>query len=115
MEHTTATIEKLIEKAEVYAKTTVELCTLNAICKVSTVFSKLAVKLVLFFIVVLFLLMANIGVAMLVGDYLGKSYYGFFVVAFFYCLAGLVIYIFRNQLIKNPISNFIISQSLSKN
>lgn len=115
MENSTATIERLIEKAEVYSKTTLELCKFNAIYKAANIFSTLAIRLVLIVVVVLFSLMINIGIALCLSDYFGKSYMGFFVVAFFYAIFGLVLYLFRNKWIKNPVSNFIISQSLSKN
>lgn len=115
MENSTATIEKLIEKAEVYSKTTLELCKFNAIYKAANLFSTLAIRLVLIIVVVLFSLMVNIGMALCLGEYLGKTYFGFFVIAFFYSILGFVLYLFRNRWIKNPVSNFIISQSLSKN
>lgn len=115
MENTTATIEKLIEKAEVYSKTTFELYKFNVIYKAATIFSIVALRLVLFVVAVLFFLMVTIGFALCLGDYFGKTYYGFFIIAFFYLFLGMIIYLFRNQWIKNPISNFIISQSLNEN
>ena len=115
MENTTATIEKLIEKAEAYSKTTLELYKLNVIYKAANIFSSLAIKLVLIVVVIFFLLMINIGFALYLGEYFGKNYYGFFVIAFFYIFLGIIIYLFRNQWIKKPVSNFIISQSLNEN
>jgi hypothetical protein len=115
MKNSATTIEKLIEKAEVYSKTTLELCKYNAIYKAADVFSSLAIKIVITIVVVLFSLMINIGLALWIGEALGSSYYGFFVVAAFYLALALIIYGFRNQWIKNPVSNFIISQSLKKN
>ena len=115
MGNSTTTIEKLIEKAEVYIKTTFELHKLNAICRVAEIFSSLAVKLAIAVVVVFFSLMINIGLALWIGDLLGKFYYGFFVIASFYLLLILILYVFRNKWIKNPASNFIISQSLKEN
>ena len=115
MENTTATIEKLIEKAEAYSKTTLELYKFNAIYKVANIFSLLAIKLVLFVVAVFFLLMINIGFALYLGEYFGKTYCGFFVMALFYLFLGLIIYLFGNQWIKDSVSNFIIKQSLNEN
>ena len=115
METITATIEKLIEKAEVYSKTTLELCKCNAIYEAANVFSSLAIRLVLLFVAVIISLLVNIGLALFLGEYFGKTYYGFFLIAAFYVLVGIVIYLFRKQWIKHPVSNFIISQMLSKN
>ena len=114
MEDSTATIEKLIEKAEVYGKTTLELCKFNTIYKAANIFSSLALRLVLLLVAVLISLMVNIGLALYLGDYYGKTYYGFFIVALFYFVLGIIIYVFRNQWVKNPVSNFIISHSLRK-
>jgi hypothetical protein len=115
MENTTATIEKLIEKAEVYGKTTLEVCKFNAIYKAANIFSSLAIRLILLIVAVLISLMLNIGLALYIGDYYGKTYYGFFIIALFYLFLGIIIYLFRNQWVKNPVSNFIISQSLREN
>lgn len=115
MENNTTTIEKLIEKADVYSKTTLELCKFNAIYKAANIFSSLAIRLVLIIVVVLISLMVNIGFALYLGDYFGKTYYGFFIIALFYLFLGIIIYLFRNQWIKHPVSNFVISQSLSEN
>ncbi len=115
MESTTATIEKLIEKAEVYGKTTLELYKCNAIYKAANVSSSLAIRLVLLLVAVFIFLMLNIGLALFVGELVGKTYYGFFLIAGFYVLVGIVLYLFRKQWIKHPVSNFIISQSLSEN
>lgn len=115
MKNSATTIEKLIEKAEVYSKTTLELYKFNAIYKAADVLSSLAIKIVITIVVVLFSLMVNVGLALWIGEALGSSYYGFFIVAAFYLALAIVIYWFRNQWIKNPVSNFIISQSLKKN
>ena len=114
MENTTATIEKLIEKAEVYSKTTLELFKCNVIYKAANVFSSLAIRLVLVLVAVFISLMFSIGLALLLGEFLGKTYYGFFLITGFYVLIGIVIFLFRKQWIKHPVSNFIISQSLSE-
>ena len=71
-------------------------------------------QLALAIVVILFVLTANIGIALWIGEVLGKSYYGFFVVAGFYVLAGLIIYNSRHQWIKDPVSNAVISQMLKQ-
>jgi hypothetical protein len=110
MEHSTTTIEKLIEKSEIYAKTTLELCKYEAVYKLADIFSNLAVKVAISIVVVMFLLFINIGLALYVGQYLGEIYYGFFVIGFCYFLLVLLLYVFRNEWIKTPVSNFIISK-----
>ena len=109
MENST-TIEKLIEKAEIYSKTTLELCKYEAVYKSVDIFSSLAVKLVITLVVVLFLLFVNVGLALYIGQYLGEIYYGFFIVAFGYLSLAIVLYIFRDEWIRTPVSNFIINK-----
>ena len=110
MENNTTTIEKLLEKAEIYSKTTLELYKYEAVYKSANIFSNLAVKLAITIVVVMFLLFANIGLALFLGDYLGEMYYGFVVVGLFYLFIAILLYIFKDQWIKTPVSNFIISQ-----
>jgi hypothetical protein len=106
----TTTIEKLIEKVELYSKTSIELFKYNAIFKSADLFSNLAVKLAIIVVVIMFSLLLNIGLALWIGKLLGESYYGFFVIASFYFIIGILIYTFRNNWIKKPVSNFIISK-----
>jgi hypothetical protein len=107
-------IEALFEKAEDYSKTTLELFKLNAIDKTAEIVSSLAVRLAILLAVVLFVLVLNIGVALWIGELLGKTYYGFFVVAGIYALITILLYVFRNRWIRYPVSNAIITQMLKK-
>jgi hypothetical protein len=115
MENSTATIEKLIEKAEIYSKTTLELCKYRAVNKSADIFSNLAVKVAMALVIVMFLLLVNVGLALWVGQELGEVYYGFFVVAFGYLCLGFLLYIFRYELVRNPVSNFIIKKMKNEN
>jgi hypothetical protein len=113
MENNTPTaVELLFEKAENYGKTTIELAKLNVIDTLAEVVSSLATQLALSIVVAMFLLTVNIGIALWVGELLGKTYYGFFVVAGAYTFLAILLYTFRNQWIKLPISNTIISKML---
>lgn len=114
MENNAAAIESLFERAEDYGRTTAELVKLNAIDKASDIFSSLAVQFVLAIVVAMFSLMVNIGIAMWLGDYLGKSYYGFFITGGFYILAGVLLYAFRNSWIRTPVRNSIITQMIKE-
>lgn len=107
-------IEALFEKAEDYSKTTLELFKLNAIDKTAEIVSSLAVRLAILLAVVLFVLVLNIGVALWIGELLGKTYYGFFVVAGIYAIITILLYVFRNRWIRYPVSNAIITQMLKK-
>ena len=110
MDEQSGLIESLIEKGEQYGKTTLELLKLKTLDKSADAASNLVSWLIVVIFAVLFFLILNIGVALWLGEVLGKSYYGFFVVAGFYGLLALVFGIFRKQLIKKPVNNSNINQ-----
>ena len=60
------------------------------------------------FVVIIF----SIGLALLIGDWLGKSYYGFFIIGGLYGIAALVIYARRGRWLKDPFSNMLIRKIL---
>ncbi|WP_395043986.1 hypothetical protein [Flavobacterium sp.] len=114
MENCILSIEKLLQKLEVYSKTSMELCKYNTIYKSANIISSLVVKSVLGIVFILFFLFLNIGLALLLGEYFGKFYYGFFFMAGFYVLLAFLFMLFQDSLIKNPISNYIIRKTLNK-
>ena len=112
MEDQESLIETLIEKGEQYGKTTIELLKLKTLEKSADVASTLISWAIVIVFAVLFFLILNIGVALWIGELLGKSYYGFFAVAGFYALLALIFSIFREQLVKRPVNNSIVTQVL---
>ena len=114
MEEKVRLLESLFEKAEVYATTNVDLFKLKAIDKSADVVSSLASRLAFVIIVTLITLMVNIGLALWIGELLGKSYFGFFIVAGFYILVACILFFFRQQLIKSPVNDSIIIQMLKE-
>lgn len=115
MENCSESIEKLISKAEIYSKTTFEICKYNTIYRSVDLLSSIAVRLVLVTFFVLFSLFLNIGIALMIGEYLGQFYLGFFIMAGFYVFTGSLFLIFQQKLIKNSICNFMIKKILNKN
>lgn len=103
-------IETLFEKAVDYLETRLDLVKLKTTEKSSDVISSLVSNLILIIFLCLVLIMINIGVALFLGDLLGKNYYGFFVLAGFYILTGIVFYLFKDKWIKAPLSNTIIKK-----
>ena len=113
MENKVIFIEPLLERAEEYGRTSYELFKLKTLDKTtdlaSTFFSR-GIILLSFFA---FLFIVNIGLALWIGDLLGKSYYGFFCVSGFYGLAGIIFYLLRDR-IKRSFGDSIVSQILNK-
>jgi hypothetical protein len=114
METTSPTlqIESLYEKSEQYAKTAIQLTKLKTLETTTVVVSSMVSRLSVIVVFALFTLVLNIGIALLLGDVLGKVYYGFFIVAAFYLLFGIVLHFFLQKWIQKPLSDFIIKEIL---
>ena len=113
MENQVLLLETLFEKTESFTKKSAELYKLKAIDKFADVLSTLIARISVAVFVVLFFLILNIGIALWLGEMFGKTYYGFFCVAGFYALGGVILYAFRNLWIKAPIRSSIITQALN--
>jgi len=112
METPASLIESLYERAEEYVKTTFELSKLKALETTTSIATSLIAKLTVILMIALFALVMNMGIALWLGEMLGKSYYGFFIVAVFYLIAGILLHFFLHKWIKKPLSDLIINQAL---
>jgi hypothetical protein len=112
MEDNDKLIESLLEKATDYGKTTFELVKLKTLDKTSDVVSSLVPHGVVFILITTFLIFVNIGLAIWLGDILGRIYFGFFVVAAFYGLTGFIIHFFWHERIKKMVRDNFIKQML---
>src|SRR5690606_23453377 len=96
-------VEALFEKAEAFGRTTYELSKLKALKTTTEVVTTLIAKVSVVLVLSLFVLVFNIGIALLLGEVLGKLYYGFFIVAGFYLLIGVILHFFLHRWLKRPI------------
>jgi membrane-bound ClpP family serine protease len=112
METPSSSIESLFERVEAYGKTTIELTKLKALETTTVVATSMVSRLIVFMMIAFFVLVLSIGVALFLGDLLEKSYYGFFIVAAFYLILGLILHYNLSNWINKPIGNFFISQFL---
>jgi len=103
-------IEALFERISDYIETRVELFKLKATHRTTDIVSELASKLILFAIFFTVTIILNVGIALWLGHILGATYYGFFVVAAFYLVAGLIVFAGRNIWIREPVSKTIIKK-----
>jgi len=112
MEDNIKSIESLLERVADYSKTSYELAKLKTLDKTSDVASTLVPHSIVFVLFASFMLFANFGIAFWLGELLGNTYYGLFVVAGFYVISGLVLHFFFHKKIKNLVWNYIIKQML---
>jgi hypothetical protein len=108
MESNAKLIEALLEKVSDYGVTSFELVKLKALDKTSDAVSSLIPHLVVFIVIAAFMLFINLGIAFWLGDILGKTYFGFLVIAGFYGTIGVVLHFFMHQWLKKVIWNYII-------
>lgn len=108
IENQSSPVESLIDRVKSYVETRIDLLRLKAIDKSSSFLSLLISMVVVILVSFISLIMLSVGIALLLGDWLGKSYYGFFIVAGFYLIAGLVLYSLREKWLKSPIANSMI-------
>ena len=105
--------DALVEKAEAYGKTSVDLIKLRTVDKVADGTSSLVAWSAVIIALVLFFITLNFGVALWLGSLLEHIYLGFFIVALFYALVALILFIFRNKWIKKPLNDSMINQMLN--
>jgi hypothetical protein len=108
------TIELLFDKIEDYTKTTLELTKLSTVEKSADVLSSLISRITVSIFVVMFVLLLNFGLSFWIGELLGSTYYGFFIVSAFYLIVSILMYANKDPWIKMPVSNFIIAKILKK-
>ena len=114
MEENKTPVEVLLERSQAYIKTTLQLFKLKATDKGAEIISKIVSGFAILILIVLLFMNLNIAVALLIGDMLGRLWLGFIVLSGFYGFVGIVVYLFRDRLIKRPVSNSIISEMLKE-
>lgn len=105
--------DSLVEKAETYGKTSIELIKLKTVDKVADGTSSLVAWSAVIIALVLFFISLNFGIALWLGALLEHIYLGFFIVALFYALVAIILFIFKDKWIKKPLNNSMINQMLN--
>ncbi|MEO8254547.1 MAG: hypothetical protein ABI554_09195 [Flavobacterium sp.] len=112
MDSITTNIELLYKKAKDFADINIELIRLNAIDKIADVLSSLISRMVIFMFVVMFVLLINIALSLYLGEVLGKDYLGYLVVSLIYLVLIIILNIYKDKIIKMPITNLVIAKLL---
>lgn len=103
-------IESLVNKSHAYVETRLELFKLKMVDKTSEVASAIASGIALFLVFFIFFVVFNIGLALLIGDLVGRSFYGFFILAAVYAIIGLVLFKSKDKWIKGPIVKMFLQK-----
>jgi phosphoglycerol transferase MdoB-like AlkP superfamily enzyme len=105
-------LDSLLNSAEEYGKTSLELIKLKTLDKTSEVASTIISRIVPILIFLITFIMGSIGAALWIGEIIGRPSYGFFVITGFYCIIGVVFYFFMHKRFKQLIADFIIKEVL---
>jgi fatty acid desaturase len=112
MEENAKLIESILERSAEYGKTSFELAKLKALDKATDVVSSLFPISIVFALIVIFIFFLNFGLALWLGDILGKIFYGFFVVAAFYGILSIALHLLMHKWLKKVAGNFFIKKVL---
>ena len=112
MEENANLFETLLEQASEYGKTSIDLAKLKALDKTTEIVSSVIPLSVVILLVVTSLLFLNLGLAFWLGEVLGKTYYGFLIVAVFYVIAGILIHFFLRKWIKRLVGDYLVKRLL---
>lgn len=110
MENENTIVEELFYKLKDYSQTTLELYKLKAISKVSGVISGAITSILLLVLLFLVMICVTVGFSLLIGEWLGHAYWGFFIMTAIYIITGLILFAGRKKYMKAPISNKLIKE-----
>lgn len=101
-------IDTLFEKTKDYVETRADLFKLKAIKKTAEVGSSVVSIIVVAVVFTTFFLFLNVALGLWLGDLTGRNYIGFFIIAAFYLIVGIIIYLNKQKIISSPITDSII-------
>lgn len=110
MEKVFAKTEELAENIKEYVNARIESVKLSAAEKSSAVIANVIAGLVVAGVFFFFIVFAGMSVAFLLGEWIGKTWAGFLIVAGLYLLIGIVVWSAREKIIRLPVMNALIKQ-----
>jgi hypothetical protein len=114
MNDTFEKLEGLTDHVKEYINTRVELTKLRLAEKTSLVIGNLIAVIIVVLLFLFFIVFGSFAGAWALSDWIGKPYSGFLIVAGFYLLLGIIVWIARGKLIRFPVMNAIIRQLQKK-
>jgi hypothetical protein len=108
MESEATKVEEMFVKIREYIEVRIELLRLKSVNKTAGFMSSAITLVILIIIFSGTFICITIGASFLIGDWLGRTCYGFFIVGAVYLIAGLVMYSMRDKWIKKKVSNKLI-------
>ena len=110
MEKAFAKVEELANTVKDYVNTRIESAKLSVAEKSSAVIANVIAAFVVVGVFMFFIVFSSIALAFGLGEWIGKAWAGFLIVAGFYLLIGIVIWVARVKIIRLPVMNALIKQ-----
>lgn len=114
MEKTFARVEELADTIKEYVNTRIESVKINAAEKSSAVVANILAGMFVAAVFLFFIVFASVALSFGLGEWIGKTWAGFLIVAGLYLLLGIVVWAARGKLIRLPLMNAMIQQLFKK-
>ena len=108
-------IESLLEQVKEYVNTRVAQFKFSIAQKLSKTIADLVAMILAGLVFFSFFFFGSIAAAIALGDWLGKLWLGFLIIAGIYGIAGIIIWKTKDQLLQIPILNSLIKQWFTNN
>ncbi|MDB5121426.1 MAG: hypothetical protein JWN56_2644 [Sphingobacteriales bacterium] len=102
--------QSLIDKIKEYVNLRIELAKLSAVEKGSKLFATIVTDSIIGLLLVLTFVFASFGLCFYLSEVIGNTYVGFFIVAGFYLLIGLIIYAIKDSIVEKRLANRVITK-----
>jgi len=113
MENTFAKIEELAATVKDYVNTRIESAKLSVAEKSSAIIANLIAGFIVAGVFIFFVVFGSTALAFALGDWIGKTWAGFLIVAILYLIIGIIVWFARIKLIQLPLMNIFIKQLFS--
>jgi energy-coupling factor transporter transmembrane protein EcfT len=110
MENEPTSVEELFYKLKDYGETSLNLLKLKAINKVLGFSSILITSVFSIVFIFLILIFVSIGLALLVGEWLGHAYWGFFIMGLLYLIIWFILFLGKKKFFDQPVRDKLIKE-----
>ncbi len=107
-------IELITDDLKEYIAINMEITKLNIVAKTATVTASLMTSVVLAALAILAILFVSLGVALYLSGYKTVGFNGFAMIAGFYLILFVIVFLFKKIVLNNPFKDKIIRKLLSK-
>lgn len=110
MEKTFKNAEELTASVKEYLENRVDELKIGFVEKTSAIISNVLAGILIAVIFSFFVILGSIGLALWLGSELENAWLGFLLVAGFYLVFGLIVWLIRGTIIRRPVMNTLIRQ-----